>query len=237
MTAAPQGRQPKGIPTGGQFAPDTHAEPDIRLGGYAPATINIGSLGVENYSFRGEPMPEWPASLPAPQPWFDFDDGRPVVFVEVDGHEHLKVWKSDNDELLSSFDDDASHWDEVDEGDRDQALEYGQELLERVDGHTYGVMLGACNAPGVKKAILDDCLDREPEPDPERTYRELALDRAGRAIEAAGTSGDPETDLADMLANLRHFADRHGLDFGEIDGRAYRYYSDEVSDPDFDTTY
>lgn len=238
MTAAQQNRQPKGIPTGGRFAPDTHAEPEVQLGAddYRPTVIQVGSLKVSNYSYRNEPMPAWPESLPQPEPYIVFDDGRPQVVLAVEGLPEVTFWRSDMDESCSSFDNGDEEWPDVDDEVTEEVQEYGNELCNRVQDHVYGITMEACQAPGVQKAIMDDALLRAPEA--EQTHREKALDRAERAIAAAGASeDDPESDLADMLANLRHYADKHGLDFGAVDGRAYRYYADEIADPDFDTSY
>lgn len=38
------------------------------------------------------------------------------------------------------------------------------------------------------------------------------------------------TDVSDMLASLRHFCDRAGLDFGEVDSHAYRAYQGDFED-------
>lgn len=38
------------------------------------------------------------------------------------------------------------------------------------------------------------------------------------------------TDLSDLLAHVRHFCDRAGIDFGEVDSHAYRAYSGDRED-------
>lgn len=233
MTAAQQNRQPRGIPTGGRFAPDAHAEPEVALErrGYPEGHLLHGC-----YSYRGaEAMPAWPASLPEPKASIDLEHGT-QLYLEIEGHEMPHFWGDEYDSY-STLETEPEHWPELDEETREAVAEYGAELRRRADTHVHGLAARAISDTAVQKAILDDCLGREPETEPEMTYREHAHNRAERAMEAAGTSGDPESDLADMLANLRHFADKHGLDFADADRRAYGYYTEESSDPDFDTAF
>ena len=237
MSTSIQKRQPAGRPIGGQFAATEHAESAVQLASSPTTSISDPSLEVSNYSYRGELLPEWPESLPAPDVTFEFDDGRPELYVTVEGAGSASFWKSEYGEHFSSFDAETDLWPGVSDEDREQAVEHCNALMDRVEEHVYGITISACTQPSVRKAILGDALGRDREPEPEPTHREQAHRRAEKAMDAAGTSGDPETDLADMLANLRHFADKHGLDFGEQDERAYRYYSDERSDPNFDTAY
>jgi hypothetical protein len=40
-----------------------------------------------------------------------------------------------------------------------------------------------------------------------------------------GTEGGPmNTEMVDLLADLRHLCDREGWDFGEVDRKAYQLY-------------
>jgi hypothetical protein len=68
-----------------------------------------------------------------------------------------------------------------------------------------------------------------------------AADLAQQAVDAAtdrnyadastGEEGDRraglQTDISDLLANLRHLCDRHGFDFADIDDHAYLHYNAE----------
>lgn len=49
------------------------------------------------------------------------------------------------------------------------------------------------------------------------------------AIEAARdeTPDEPATDLIDLLTDLRHYCDEHGLCFGDCDRVAYVHYAEE----------
>lgn len=59
-------------------------------------------------------------------------------------------------------------------------------------------------------------------------------DRAENMLLASGNydTADRETTLADALCDLRHWADAHGVDFGDADNRAYRHYYAEAIRPD-----
>lgn len=49
-------------------------------------------------------------------------------------------------------------------------------------------------------------------------------------INECGDQGDEETNLSDMLTDLRHLANALGLDWLEIDDRALGHYQDEVAE-------
>lgn len=58
--------------------------------------------------------------------------------------------------------------------------------------------------------------------------------KLGRALEAAGYEGrtDWGATITDTLADLRHLADTHGLDFGQLDRVAYDHYLAELHSAD-----
>lgn len=49
------------------------------------------------------------------------------------------------------------------------------------------------------------------------------------AERAGGTKTAAETVIGDLLADLRHLCDGLDLDFGSIDGQAYRRYNEEIT--------
>lgn len=51
---------------------------------------------------------------------------------------------------------------------------------------------------------------------------------------ARGDIGERERDLAvqDLLCDLRHYCDKHGLCLGDIDKNAHACYLDELEHPD-----
>jgi hypothetical protein len=55
------------------------------------------------------------------------------------------------------------------------------------------------------------------------------------AMLRASDNADPHdafTTLTDALCDLRHWADRHGVDYGDADHAAYRHYHAEAVEPD-----
>lgn len=40
----------------------------------------------------------------------------------------------------------------------------------------------------------------------------------------------PETDITDLLADIRHFCDANGLDFANLDRMAYQHYLAELGE-------
>ena len=68
--------------------------------------------------------------------------------------------------------------------------------------------------------VPDDLPEREP-----LQYRRII---AKRAILAGYEEGGPPPQLiADLLGDLRHLCDALGLDFGELDRRAFQHYATE----------
>jgi hypothetical protein len=63
----------------------------------------------------------------------------------------------------------------------------------------------------------------------DQTERVLAIgtDRNGECD--ADTRG-VFTDVSDLLANLRHFCDRAGIDYGEVDGHAQHAYEGDLAE-------
>ena len=62
-------------------------------------------------------------------------------------------------------------------------------------------------------------------------YAKENRERAKRAAKVlggySGGADDLESDIADLLADLRHLCDGLGLDFAELDKCGYRHYSAE----------
>jgi hypothetical protein len=63
---------------------------------------------------------------------------------------------------------------------------------------------------------------------PENQARAERILCAAAAVEAYNENKDePETIAADMLADLRHYCDAHGLDFADCDRRGQDHYTNE----------
>lgn len=52
--------------------------------------------------------------------------------------------------------------------------------------------------------------------------------RVEKALTAATPYGEPETRATDLLTDMRHWADKNGVDLDEIYGRSFEHYLEEV---------
>lgn len=100
-------RQPKGIPSGGQFAASTHGEPDLSL-----TTV------------RRPEMDGWPESMPEPELSFRVtDEGKIITTAEVPTGDFIEVWAKDDGS--DGYDNHAfGEWDGADDDDIEQAEEW-----------------------------------------------------------------------------------------------------------------
>ena len=68
--------------------------------------------------------------------------------------------------------------------------------------------------------------------DERASWAEIALtafgQRTGMVIESVGDDEDPFLIIADLLADLAHWCDRHGVDLQEALRRAGRHYRAEI---------
>ncbi|GAA4032664.1 hypothetical protein GCM10023063_14970 [Arthrobacter methylotrophus] len=181
-------RQPQGIPTGGQFAPDARAEPSINL---SPAGDKIHTaelrktIELRNADF--DQLPEWPATLPQPEVSFDFSDGKCETNITVDD-KMMTFWDSDSDGTINDTDNGNNPWEDFDEEDQEMALEWGKRVHQRIDSSTYGIMIEASCTPEVNSIILAHSLGKDPSPAPDLTHcsvRDAYLTKAEARLAAA----------------------------------------------------
>jgi hypothetical protein len=101
-------RQPKGIPTGGQFAPSAHGEPDVNL--TTPA--------------RRPELEGWPESLREPELSFRVTDvGQIVTSATAPSGDFIEVWdKNDGSDGYNSHA--LGEWDGADDDDIEQAEQW-----------------------------------------------------------------------------------------------------------------
>lgn len=62
------------------------------------------------------------------------------------------------------------------------------------------------------------------------SYREKSVRRIGKCSKHYDVPDEPETVVKDMLADLRHYCEAKGLDFGSLSVLAEDYHKDEVSE-------
>lgn len=55
-------------------------------------------------------------------------------------------------------------------------------------------------------------------------------ERCAQAIRNYGDKCDEQTNLVDFLTDARHWCDRHGESYAELDRRAYRHYLEELAE-------
>jgi hypothetical protein len=98
-------RQPKGIPSGGQFAPSAHGEPDVDL--TTPA--------------RRPELEGWPADLPEPGLSFRVtEEGQIITSAETPSGDFIEVW--DKNDGSGGYNSHAlGEWDGADDDDIEQA--------------------------------------------------------------------------------------------------------------------
>jgi hypothetical protein len=159
-------RQPQGIPTGGQFAPDTRSEPTIDLSPAGDKTYTARlTTTVELRNAGFDQLPEWPAGLPAPEVSFSFEGGKCETSITVDD-KTMNFWDSDSDGTINDTDNGSNPWEDFDEEDQEKALEWGKRVHQRIDSSTYGIMIEASHRPAVHSIILAHALGKDPAPAP-----------------------------------------------------------------------
>ena len=183
-------RQPKGIPVGGQFASTGHSEPDVALAQptYTEYTAPIvGDLKLRLSSY--EQLPEWPANLPEPNVFFDFDEGKVSTYVNVEGGIYpMRFWEDDVDGIMSSSDNGGDNpWEGFDEEDQADARAWAKEVHQRIDGSTFTVMQEATTRGKVREMILAHATGQvvEEAAKPKLSKYEQLRDRADQKFVAA----------------------------------------------------
>ena len=157
-------RQPQGIPTGGQFAPDTRSEPTIDLSPAGDKTYTARlNTTVELRNAGFDQLPEWPAGLPEPEVSFSFEGGKCETSITVDD-KTMNFWDSDSDGTINDTDNGSNPWEDFDDEDQEKALEWGKRVHQRIDSSTYGIMIEASHQPAVHDIILAQALGKEPTP-------------------------------------------------------------------------
>jgi hypothetical protein len=159
-------RQPQGIPTGGQFAPDTRSEPTIDLSPAGDKTYTARlNTTVELRNAGFDQLPEWPAGLPEPEVSFSFEGGKCETSITVDD-KTMNFWDSDSDGTINDTDNGSNPWEDFDDEDQEKALEWGKRVHQRIDSSTYGIMIEASHRPAVHSIILAHALGKESAPAP-----------------------------------------------------------------------
>lgn len=241
-------RQPAGIPVGGQFASHDRADAQITLPTGPPRAQLEGFIVALPHRFDAdrEPLPAYPAGLAEPKLSYVYGDDHPSTIylsAEIDGV-RVTVWldeQGDRGDSINDSEEETGYDLDTDE----QLLEWLHEARERIDitqhavnmvsldafhDKVLAVALGTAEEPNTPTPVLKVDFDYD---DPAAVTAHNA-DRAHRMLAAAGlldqgdiTQGAIETGIRDAVANLRHLADRYGIDFDEVEDYAQRMADDE----------
>lgn len=182
-------RQPQGIPTGGQFAPDTRSEPTVALTPSVAPVVYKAPLAMDIDLSRVpvEELPEWPEDMGEPHVSFDFNDGKVQTYVTA-GDESMVFWDSEFDGTINSTDTGENPWSAFDEQSQKQALAWGKEVHQSIDSATYGIMVEASNKKGVSDLIVAYATGQEAPAGPDlqdKATREAYLFEAEARVSAA----------------------------------------------------
>lgn len=233
-------RQPQGIPVGGQFAPTSHAEPALVLGGPAPASFVPFRGSVELHESGFGALPELPASIGTPEVTFDFNnDGQLETQVTVDGSPMSFWYDRTSDEITNSADtgyaefDGETPWSNIaGHDDRKQARAWAESVHERIDGATYRVLNTAMEDTAARNTIVAFATGRA-EPAVKLTPEQESARRAAAAMAIAEEGQGSDVTMRDLLTDLRHYADARGIDIHKALDDSFEYYQHEKTNPSF----
>lgn len=237
--SAEQNRQPAGVPTGGQFTTSTRAESGVALPAPPDEAYKATVTVVANVDLDArwhDPLPQWPAGVPEPELYWEYKDGMVQTTFTFPSGDTVRCWNV-NDEGYSSLLDQGAKVGELADDDEaeDQALEWMNEVHDRVEAGAYGAAV-ATQTPGLRAAVAAYAKG-EPQPTFARTRVVAATARARAMVEAFGPKSaglDPNTHerdrgpvLRDMLTDLQYLASEWGVDFDELVSGAKDVYDEE----------
>ena len=83
-----------------------------------------------------------------------------------------------------------------------------------------------------KRCVVAGCPSAPAEPEETQEQRDgragvMRATEAIAAVDAYGVGADPAQDASDLIADLMHYAEHHGLDWGGLTVRAHRHYRAE----------
>ena len=244
MTTSISARQPAGIPSGGQFAPTTHTEPAVALGTFAHATPVPfqGSFDLKESEFGS--LPQLPAAAGTPEVDFGFDiDGKLETRVTVGGSTMTFWFDEMNGEITNTVEagylteDDMIPWGSLNtEDDLAQTRAWAESVHERIDGSTYHLLSDATGSEQTRRPIIEFAAGRS-EPAAAPTPQQSSTQRAAAAMAICEDGQGADITMRDLLTDLRHYADAHGIDIYEAMDKSHGYYLHEKADPSFKEGY
>lgn len=185
-------------------------------------------------------LPELPARVGTPEVTFDFsDEGKLETHVTL-GDTTLSFWKDDMDgETTNSIesgnsDVDVAPWSHIqDMEDFQQARTWGEAVHERIEGATSQILESAVQADSARHSIVAFATGQSADEPEDLTPEQASAERSEHALSSYDSGEDDATRLQDLFTDLRHFADRRGIDLHEALDASYGNYFAEKNDPDF----
>lgn len=239
-----------GVPAGGEFAAHNRPDADLQLERDRARANLYGAVAVSSPLFWEE-LPTWPANVPEPElsvvEWDD-EPGTFTLYGKMGEGRNLVtvgVYRQGED-VLNTIDDGLEDT-PYDEETEEQIVAYLSAVRQRVE-LVDSQILSAARAK-FEGEMLDIALGRYEQPAIPTPTQPLSM--AGDSIETArvrahqmlaahgyidqgeGPKEAMQQAIADAMANLRHLADQHGIDFDEVASKADAYYDTELIDARF----
>ena len=232
-------RTPSGVPAGGEFATSPKAEPQLALTARPTHTVGIAAVAALD-TYGVEPLPEWPADLPAPSTSYSWDGDGQLETRLVFGPDTLTVWGPAGN-ASDSITEMPDEYEYLDEAVKEQLMNYGHQLHANLASLT-GQVEYAAHTPQVRNTVLSIAEGHgKPQPctDPSdpawRTPAQLATTRTEANLKAWFGEQIHEATFEDVLTDLLHYADSQGMkptDFGAALHRAQFIHRNELESPE-----
>jgi hypothetical protein len=207
----------------------------------APITAPIKATLELDATLWGE-LPAIPESIGIPTVQWGFVDEKieTDVVLTVDGRDEIvSFWITDQDGVCNTTEDNfdienAKAWEDLEPEEFEAAIAWGKDVHRRIcEGVESIVATAAPYESDAYNAVIAFATNA-PVPDDERTPKEMALFRAGDALEVtSGITGSAQDDLQILMVDLLHFAEEVGLDVHLALQNANRIFQLEHNDPDF----
>lgn len=254
-----EARQPKGIPSGGQFAATSHTEPAVELNepGTASEKVTQVTAALANFDARWEvEKAELAAqseahaqrrrrlsgSRTACRLLKDFPDAVTMTYTRDPLNGMTTMESIEDASGYTLFDDsemDGSAFAGSEEEVRRKVAV--RESTRRLTGKSLppehaaqGITVQESHGTEtihLPTALEDGYLQLEAE---DLTPEQASAQRMEAALSHWDeTDGDPQTTMRDLLTDLRHYAAAHDLDLGEALDGSYQVFLEEHNDPAF----
>jgi hypothetical protein len=188
-------------------------------------------------------LPALPAHLGTPEVLWGFeghDTLETSVVLVINGEEQIVAfWEPAENETHNNARDsrgcgECNVWKDLDPEDFDAAITWGTAVHQRISAAVQSLTeTAAPYTSDAYNAVIAYATNTQL-PEDERTPKEMALFRAGEALEVVqGLTGSGQNDLQILMVDLLHFAEEVGLDVHLALQNANRIFQLERNDPDF----